>query len=63
MCVYLNHNCFVCYGTTALEVMDSVDSYVADTRNRLGVETPKLGIVYSYKENRKVHYSYKLGVQ
>ena len=40
-----------------LEVTDNGDSYVADPRNRLGVETSKLGIVYSYKENRKVYYS------
>ena len=31
-------------------MMDNVDSYVADRRNRLGVETSKLGIVYSHKE-------------
>ena len=37
----------------ALEVMDNVDSYVADPRNILRVETPKFGIVYSYEEKGK----------
>ena len=57
MWLCLNHNCFVCYRTTALEVMDDVDNYVADLRNRLGVEILKFGIVYLYKEKRKVYYS------
>ena len=38
-------------------MMDNIDSYVADPRNRLGVETPTLGIVYSYKEKKKVYHS------
>ena len=40
-----------------LEVVDNVESYVADPRNRVGVETSKLGIVYQYKEKGKVYYS------
>ena len=38
---------------TVLEVMDNVDSYVAEPRNRLGVETPKLGMSIFIKEKRK----------
>ena len=38
-------------------MMDNIDSYVADPRNRLGVETLKLGMVHLYKEKRKVYYS------
>ena len=44
-------------------MMDNVDIYVADPRNKLAVETPKMGVVYLYKEKRKVYYSHKLGVQ
>ena len=45
----------------ALEVMDNIDSYVADPRNRLGVEMPKFGIVYMYNEKGKyiVHESWE----
>jgi hypothetical protein len=38
-------------------MIDNVDSYVADPRNKLAVETLELGVVYSYKEKKKVYYS------
>ena len=41
--------------------MDNVDSYVADPRNKLGVETPKLGIVYLYKEKKESILFIKIG--
>ena len=37
--------------------MDNVDSYVADPKNKMAEETPKMGVVYSYKEKRKVYDS------